>query len=66
MERTYYKGEFEVMPQIEMTKAELKAISKDYKGTRVVDGHRVRVVLSMKQRGCVFLTDSKEHPAPTA
>jgi len=60
---------FEVL---EMTKAEFQAIYKDYRGTSTSQcgGFRFRVCKNPNERGfsgswvAVFLTDSKEHPAP--
>jgi len=78
--RGYSKtGELETWPQVEMTKDEYKAIYKDWKYTRQIDGHRVRCALRYEpadktksgfskrlQDVVVFLTDSKEHSKPEA
>jgi precorrin-6B methylase 2 len=70
--KMYHKGETEIAPQYEMTKAEWSAIDSDRKGSRVVDNsHRVRYAIigrsfSDMKRGVVFLTDSKTHPRPGA
>ena len=65
-----------------MTKAEYAKIYRDYKGTELVNGHRVRTAMvskdhpdmpAEKKEGyggtthcAIFLTDSKEHPKPDA
>ena len=69
IENHYHQGEFSVYPQIDMTKAEYKAVYCDRKGTRPVEGsHRVRIVYGVicggMSRSCVFLTDSKVHAKP--
>jgi hypothetical protein len=52
--------------QIEMTKAEYKAIPGDYKGTRLstCGTFRFRTVMQRMALYCVYLTDSKTHPVP--
>ncbi len=69
----YHRGEFIDYPQIEMTAAEYAKIHADYKGTRNPHGttpHRIRTCMQPATRGhglvCVFITDSKAHPAPEA
>ena len=65
IENIYHKGEFSLYPQKEMTKAEYKALYKDYKGTCEIEGsHRVRIAIIGRKRFCVFLTDSKTHKKP--
>ncbi len=62
----FHKGETITYPQREMTKAELRAIYKDNKGTRVSEdgAHRVRIVIIRRDWFVVFLTDSKVHANP--
>lgn len=68
IENRYNRGEFNHYPQKAMTKAEYKAIYQDNKWTHNIDGHRVRGAATggygNRQSFAVFLTDSKEHPAP--
>jgi predicted RNA methylase len=79
--RNPYRNEIIRVTAHHMTKAELAAISTDYKGTRVSeDGtHRVRTAMvratkkadgSLREHGlalvAVFLTDSKKHERPGA
>jgi phospholipid N-methyltransferase len=65
MASLWHRGEMETKPQVEMTKAEYQAIYADWRGTRKVGDHRVRVaILKDHSRVCVFLTDSKTHPRP--
>ena len=74
--RGYCDGNLKHWPQVEMTKAEYKAIYQDWKNTRPVEGHRVRTAI-MYDTQCtktgfsrklldvvIFLTDSKEHAKP--
>lgn len=71
------KGRSDDLRQVEMTKAEYKAIYEDRRGTREYEGHRVRSALiriphthdkGLGEHGLehvlVFLTDSKTHPKP--
>jgi len=54
---------------VPMTKAELAQIPSDYKGTRMSEcgTHRLRLCVQKGHRyAIVFLTDSKQHPRPTA
>lgn len=65
----YHSGQIDHYMQIEMTKAEYAKIHADYKGTRHVNGHRVRVAMTRDPESglslrAVFLIDSKEHPRP--
>ena len=63
-----YRDELETIEQVEMTKAEWKALNPESRGTRTPKGchHRVRWTASIRgERGPVFLTDSKEHKRPT-
>lgn len=63
----YHRGETITYPQVEMTKAEYAAINRDYKSVRENGGtHRVRLAMRAHKLVSVFLTDSKEHPIPTA
>jgi len=69
IENQWRKGEFIHYSQKEMTKAEYSALYDDYKGTRTIDGHRVRIAITSGQNysrnwNVVFLTDSKEHARP--
>ena len=54
--------------QVDMTKAEYAKIYTDYKGTRhgPDNQHRFRTAMIRHELVCVFLTDSKEHSAPTS
>ena len=70
----YRRGEVVTAEAVGITKAQLAAISTDYKGTRIsADGtHRVRTAM-IRQPGdtganlhIVYLTDSKQHPRPAA
>jgi protein-L-isoaspartate O-methyltransferase len=50
-----------------MTQAEYASISKDYKGTRVVENsHRIRTTMRQMRLVSVFLTDAKVHEKPAA
>jgi phospholipid N-methyltransferase len=61
----YHQNEPMHAAQVEMTAAEYKQISSDYKGTRVVDNsHRIRTTMQRSSIVCVFLTDSKVHAKP--
>lgn len=64
----YHRGESISYPQVEMTKAEYAKINGDYKGVRVGadKAHRFRTAMQKHALVAVFLTDSKEHPAPVA
>lgn len=66
-----------IWPQVEMTKAEYKAVYKDWRFTRPVSDHKVRCAImydpaDKTESGfgrrlldvVVFLTDSKEHAKP--
>lgn len=71
IENRYHRGEFSTYRQQEMTKAEYSKLYTDYKGTRPVNGHRVRIAIIpgagvgySREWVCVFLTDSKEHARP--
>lgn len=70
IENRYHAGQFDHYDQIEMTKAEWKRKAKDFKSTRVVDGHRIRTAMHNEggrnglTLSAVFLTDSKEHAEP--
>ena len=65
-ENKWNRGTSITYAQVEMTKAEYAAINKDYRGARLgVDrAHRFRTAMIKHNLVCVFLTDSKEHPAP--
>ncbi len=72
VDNSYHKGEYSIYEQVELTKAEYAAISKDYKGGQAVGGtHRVKVAINAFLPGksghgysAVFLTDSKIHEKP--
>ena len=69
VENMYQRGEFELYPQVEMTKAEYKAIYEGSRGTHTIENsHRVRAVYRSGggeySRSVVFLTDSKVHKKP--
>ncbi len=79
VENQFNTGEFYVIEQAEMTKAQLRKISSEYKGTRKQDGHRIRVATQRQVAHvlgnplpkantwgdmAVFLTDSKVHDKP--
>jgi protein-L-isoaspartate O-methyltransferase len=63
----YDRGREMTYPQIEMTKAEYVRINNDYRGTRhgTDKQHRFRTAMVKHSLVSVFLTDSKEHAAPT-
>lgn len=62
---SYHRGQLDLLPQVEMTKAEYANIHTDYKGTATVENsHRVRVALIKSHRVCVFITDSKTNVKP--
>jgi protein-L-isoaspartate O-methyltransferase len=66
-ESRYRHGENDHYPQVEMTQAEYARISKDYKGTRVVENsHRIRTAMRQMRLVSVFLTDAKVHEKPAA
>lgn len=68
----FHKGEIIRTEAVGITKAELAAIHTDYKGTRVSECGTHRVRTAMLRRGgshdlsIVYLTDSKQHPRPSA
>lgn len=66
-ESRYRHGEKDHYRQVEMTQAEYARISKDYKGTRVVENsHRIRTAMRQMRLVSVFLTDAKVHEKPAA
>ena len=65
IENRWNRGSMITYPLHEMTKAEYAAIHDDYKGTRPIDGHRVRTaMLPGSKLVYVFLTDAGTHPRP--
>lgn len=69
IENRWHKGDFEVYPQIEMTKTEYQKLYMGNKWTETVENsHRVRTYVKTQggipSRSCVFLTDSKAHKKP--
>lgn len=61
----WHRDETEHVAQVDMTKAEYARIHKDFKGTRNLENHRVRIaIISGGKRVCVFLTDEKEKLPP--
>jgi protein-L-isoaspartate O-methyltransferase len=67
-ENMYDRGRTITYQQIDMTKADYAKINQDYKGARVGADrqHRFRTAMVKHSLVAVFLTDSKEHPRPTA
>jgi hypothetical protein len=71
IENRYHRGEFSTYRQQDTTKAEYSKIHADYKGTRHINGHRVRIAIIPcagagynREWVCIFLTDSKVHAQP--
>jgi hypothetical protein len=65
IQNEYSRDQIIHYPQVEMTKAEYKAIYSESKGGREIDGtHRIRIAYRQGGRFSVFLTDSKEHARP--
>ncbi|MCP3965679.1 MAG: DUF3560 domain-containing protein, partial [Lentisphaerae bacterium] len=65
IENIFREKELTLYSQVEMSKAEYKAIYTEYKGTRKVENsHRVRIAIIKGSLYCIFLTDSKIHKKP--
>lgn len=61
--KMHHRGEFETIPQVEMTSEQYKKIYSDYKATRIIDNsHRIRVAMVRLKDYPQFVTDKdKEH-----
>lgn len=66
-ENQWNRGSNITYRQVDMTKAEYAKIYTDYKGARLGPdkAHRFRTAMIRHDLVSVFITDSKEHPAPT-
>lgn len=71
-----YRREEEILPQVELSKAEYSKIGSDYRGTRLstCGNFRVRIIPNPKHEGprysagwaAVLIADQKQHPAPAS